>query len=67
MAGAADHIIKPFDAMDLKVRLRNTMTILALRSENAELRHSLNNRFAQETGGIAEKNQLAGVRHDCAR
>jgi len=56
VAGADDYILKPFEALDLKVRFRNTMTILALRSEIAELRQMAAKRLAQETGSLVDNN-----------
>lgn len=42
IAGADDYIIKPFEATDLKIHLRNATRIINLTSEVAELRKSLN-------------------------
>ena len=38
VAGADDFIVKPFEGIDLKLHLRNAVTIIKLRAENAELR-----------------------------
>ena len=41
VAGADDYLIKPFDPVDLKIRLRNAMRMLHLQEELAELRRAL--------------------------
>ena len=41
VAGADDYIIKPFDPLDLKIRLRAAIRIIHLEEEAAELRSSL--------------------------
>jgi DNA-binding response OmpR family regulator len=41
VCGADDYLIKPFDAMDLKVHLRSAMRILHLQDELDELRKAV--------------------------
>jgi len=41
VAGADDYIIKPFEPLDLKIRLRAAIRIIHLEAEAAELRNSL--------------------------
>ena len=41
VAGADDYIVKPFEGLDLKLHLRNAVTIIKLRAENADLRAQL--------------------------
>ena len=41
VAGADDYIVKPIDGLDLQVHLRQAVTLINLRAENAELRGKL--------------------------
>jgi DNA-binding response OmpR family regulator len=41
VVGADDFVMKPFEAMDLKIRLRTAVTIVTMRSEIAELQSML--------------------------
>jgi DNA-binding response OmpR family regulator len=41
VAGADDYILKPFEPLDLKIRLRVAMRVINLEAELAELRRSL--------------------------
>lgn len=61
IAGADDYIMKPFEALDLKVRLRNAMTILALRAEVAELRQLRGTRLPREAVATTESNVLPAL------
>lgn len=40
LAGADDYLIKPFDPVDLKIRLRNAMRVLHLQDDLDELRRA---------------------------
>ena len=55
IAGADDYIIKPFEAMDLKIRLRTAMRILSLEAEVAELRHPPGKQVKHEVPDSAER------------
>ncbi len=48
VAGADDYIIKPFDPLDLRIRVRAAMRIITLRAEVAELRKALPEDVADE-------------------
>ena len=54
IAGADDYIMKPFETLDLKVRLRNAMTVLALRSEVAELQQEASKRETSEAKKLVQ-------------
>ena len=54
IAGADDYIMKPFETLDLKVRLRNAMTILALRSEVSALRQEASKRETSEAKKLVQ-------------
>ena len=44
LAGADDYLIKPFDEIDLKVRLRNAVRVLNLQEDLDELRRAVDRR-----------------------
>ena len=47
LVGADDYLIKPFDPVDLKIRLRNAMRVLHLQDDLDELKRSRHARTAK--------------------
>jgi len=64
IAGADDYIIKPFEPLDLKIRLRVAMRIIDLEAKVAELRKSLPQQSAADTLPDPEHHQYSLTRSE---